>query len=215
MSNHLALNETEGSVTTPGASRPLRLRVARQVSNILSPVVVSLPTVFFVAFYRAQDIPQALLYAFIMIVFLSIGPIAYIAVGVRTGKLSDMDVSIRTQRVGPFLFTTISEMIGLLILIQLHAPKNLETLLLATALTTALLMIITLWWKISIHSSTLSGAISILVALYGPFVLASFVLVGVVSWSRIVLGRHTLAQVIAGAALSIIICIVVVGIRGI
>lgn len=215
MSNNLALDENQPSVTLPAATKPRRLRVARHVSNILSPAAVSLPTVFLVAFYRAQDIAQTLLYIFIMIVFLSIGPLAYIAIGVRTGKLSDMDVSIRAQRVGPFVFTTVSEMIGLLILIQLHAPKNLLTLLLATTLTTGLLMIITLWWKISIHSSTLSGAVSMLTVLYGPFLLASFLLVALVGWSRIALGRHTLAQVIAGALLSIVICVIIVGIRGI
>jgi membrane-associated phospholipid phosphatase len=67
--------------------------------------------------------------------------------------------------------------------------------------TLAGLMAITVKWKISVHSAVSSGAVAMLALAYGPWMLAGYVLVALVGWSRIALRDHTPAQVVAGAAL--------------
>ena len=200
---------------TPKASQSVRVRIARFVSNILSPLVVSLPFVLFVALYHAQNVLMALLYALIILFFLSFGPMVYILVGVRMGKFTDADVSLRSQRVGPFLFGITSALIGLGTLFFTHGPKNLQTLLLITIVSGFVMMIVTLWWKISIHASSLAAAATLLTALYGSIVLPIFVLLAAVCWSRVVLRRHTIGQVIAGSVVSIALTTVIVAIRGV
>ncbi len=194
---------------TPGT------RLARYVSNVLSPLVVSLPFVFFVAFYHAQNVLTALLYALVILFFLSFGPMVYILVGVRMGKFTDSDVSMRSQRVGPFLFGITSALIGLATLFFTHGPKNLQTLLLITVVSGFVMMIVTLWWKISIHASSLAAAATLLTALYGSIVLPAFILLIAVCWSRVVLRRHTVGQVIAGSLLSVTLTLLIIGIRGV
>ena len=54
-----------------------------------------------------------------------------------------------------------------------------------------------------------------LTALYGIIVLPIFVLLLLVSWSRIVLHRHTLAQVVGGSLMGIILTLVIIIIRGV
>ena len=76
-------------------------------------------------------------------------------------------------------------------------------------------MVITWWWKISIHAATLGGVLTMLTALYGIIVLPIFVLLLLVSWSRIVLHRHTLAQVVGGSLMGIILTLVIIIIRGV
>ncbi|GAC1561804.1 MAG: hypothetical protein PVS3B3_28710 [Ktedonobacteraceae bacterium] len=223
MPEYLAFDEDMQRAPTPIPSprstsitpQPMHVRIARYVSNILSPLAVSLPFVFFVALYHAQNVLMASLYALIILFFLSFGPMVYILVGVRMGKFTDPDVSMRSQRIGPFLFGIASALIGLGTLFFTHGPKNLQTLLLITIVSGFVMMIVTLWWKISIHASSLAAAATVLTALYGSIVLPVFVLLAAVCWSRVVLRRHTLGQVVAGSCVSIALTTLILALRGV
>src|SRR6266568_2991085 len=136
-------------------SHPRVVRFARFVSNILSPAVVSVPLIILVAFYHASSVASALYYALITLIFLSIGPFGYILIGVKLGKFTDIDVSKRSQRLGPFIFGLLSMFAGWGILTLMDAPSALLTTLAATAFSGAILMVITLYWKISLHASSL------------------------------------------------------------
>jgi membrane-associated phospholipid phosphatase len=216
MSDKLILGESEQIPPEPYTTpRPLHVSVARHTSNVLSPFVVSFPFILLVAFYHTSNPLHALWFAAVTLFFLSIGPMVYIVIGVLRGKLTDVDVSLRTQRFGPFLFGLCSALLGLLALMFIHSPKNLQTVLLITLLTGIIMTVITFWWKISIHASSMAGAVTMLTALYGSIVLPASLLIIAVCWSRVVLRRHTLAQVIAGSLLSIALSSIVLVIRGV
>jgi membrane-associated phospholipid phosphatase len=214
MQEHLAVDADEHIIIEPEL-KPLHVRMARHVSNILSPASISLPFIVLVSIYRSSNQLVALLYAFITLFFVCVGPLAYIVIGVRRGKLSDIDVSRRSERAGPFLFGISSVLLGLLVLLLIQGPKNLQTVLIITAVSAIVTMITTLWWKISIHASSLGGAATMLTALYGAAMLPCFFLLILVSWSRVVLRRHTILQVIAGSLVSIMLSLVILKLRGI
>jgi len=201
-------------IDAPGASAR-RMRIARYVSNILAPATISLPFILLVAFYQTQDQLSALIYAFITLFFLSVGPLLYIIIGLRLGKLSDIDVSRRTQRVGPFIFGIVSVMIGWLVLTLTNGPRNLQTVMIITVFSGIIMMVITFWWKISMHASSLGGVATMLTALYGAVMLPLFVLLVLVSWSRVALRRHTVPQVIAGSLAGIVLSLLILKIRGV
>ncbi|MEO7022564.1 MAG: hypothetical protein ABI234_20610, partial [Ktedonobacteraceae bacterium] len=195
-------------LATPLAtSKPLRVRCARAISNILSPAALSVPMILLVAFYQASSIANALIYAAITLFFLCVGPFGYVLVNVRLGKLSDVDVSKRSERVGPFIFGLLSICLGWFALVLMHGPSPLISVLMVTAISGLIMMIITLWWKISLHASSLAGAATMLTAFYGTTMLPLFGLLILVCWSRVVLRRHTTAQVIAGSLLSIVLTV--------
>jgi membrane-associated phospholipid phosphatase len=194
--------------------KPRYVRIARYVSNILSPAPVSLPVIILVSFYQTRSIVSTLIYSAITLFFLSIGPFLYIFLGVRLGRLSDMDVSKRTQRLGPFIFGLISVCLGWLVLTLIHAPDLLILVLAITAVSGFIMMLTTLWWKISIHASSLAGAATVLTVLYGTSMLPTFGLLVLVSWSRVVLRRHTVAQVVAGALVGIALTASLLRLRG-
>lgn len=205
--------ETHAEVSLSKSFKPFHVRVAHLVSIILSPVTISLPFITLVALYPHES--NALLSAVLTIFFLSFGPTIYIVAGVRSGKFTDVDVSVRSQRTGPFLFSIVSSLLGFFVLAYIHGSKNLENVLLITVISGIILMIITFWWKISMHASSLSGAITMLSILYGKFILPAFLLVLLVSWSRVVLRRHTIAQVAAGSLMSIVLSWLLLSLRGI
>ncbi|HLI04977.1 MAG TPA: phosphatase PAP2 family protein [Ktedonobacteraceae bacterium] len=190
------------------------IRIARFISNLLAPVTISLPAVVLIALYHTRDTFSALLYSALTLFFLSLGPMAYILVGMRMGKISDIDISRRHERVGPFLFGLASIALGLMALTFTNGPGTLKTLLLISAISGMLMMLITFWWKISLHASTLAGALTFLTALYGYVMLPLFTLLIMVSWSRVVLRRHTVPQVIAGAIVSIVLTSIILKLRG-
>lgn len=213
MSEHLARDESEQSL--PIVAKPIRMRLARCISTILSPVIISVPFVIAVALYHTRNIAAALTYASVTLFFLSFGPMVYIIAGVRKGKFTDLDVSVRSQRLHPFLFALSSTLLGLGVLSLIDAPKNLQTLFLITIISGFIMMIITLWWKISLHASSLASALTMLTALYGNVMLPAFMLVVLVCWSRVILRRHTLAQVVAGSVVSVVLATIVLRIRGV
>src|SRR5574340_453862 len=115
---------TDGTGERPALELPgeytKRIRFARHISNILAPSTISLPFILLVAFYHAADKLSALIYACITFFFLSVGPLLYIIIGVRLGKLSDIAVRRRAQRFGPFLFGIGSVTIGWIVLSLTH-----------------------------------------------------------------------------------------------
>jgi membrane-associated phospholipid phosphatase len=62
----------------------------------------------------------------------------------------------------------------------------------------ALLALITTAWKISIHCAVAAGSVTILALIYGPWLYLGYALVALTAWSRVELGDHTRAQVVAG-----------------
>jgi membrane-associated phospholipid phosphatase len=204
-----ALQEDEENSSV---ARPLHVRFARLVSTVLSPALVALPFIVLVAFYHHQGNP--LLSASIALFFLSVGPMIYIIFGVITGKFTDVDVSTRSQRTGPFIFGIASSFLGFATLTLTHGQKMLEIVLLLAALSGIIMMLTTFWWKISIHTSALSAAITMLSMLYGKILLPAYLLVILVGWSRVILHRHSRAQVTAGSIVGVLLTVVLLKWQG-
>ena len=215
MQEQLTDGADERTILETPAENTKRVRIAHHVSIILAPATISLPFILLVAFYQDQDKLSALLFACITLFFLSVGPLLYIIIGVRLGKLSDIDVSRRSQRVGPFIFGIVSATIGWIILSLTDGPRNLQTVMIITVFSGIIMMVITLWWKISMHASSFGGVATMLTVLYGAVMLPLFILLIFVSWSRVVLRRHTVSQVIAGSLAGIVLSLVILKIRGV
>ena len=109
----------------------------------------------------------------------------------------------------------VSVMIGWLVLTLTNGPRNLQTVMIITVFSGIVMMVITFWWKISMHASSLGGVATMLTVLYGAVMLPLFVLLVLVSWSRVVLRRHTVTQVIAGSLAGIVLSLVILKLRGV
>jgi hypothetical protein len=194
-------------------TKTFRVHCARFISTVLSPAVVVLPFIILVALYTGDA--NALLSVGLAFFFLSVGPMGYIFYGVKMGKFTDVDVSVRTQRTGPFIFGIASSLLGSFILQWMHGTHLVVVILQLIALCGFIMMITTFWWKISMHASAIAAAVTTLTMLYGKIVLPAFLLVVAVSWSRVVLHRHTRAQVIAGSIVGVVLTFGLLKVQGI
>jgi membrane-associated phospholipid phosphatase len=180
---------------------PRRLRVARLVTEVLAPapIVAVLPLV--VAWTATSTAGTAIAWGVTASLFASVLPFAVILVGVRRGRLTDHHVGIRQQRALPMLMGVASVLVGLGLLAALRAPRTLLALVAAMTVGLSVSLLVTLWWKVSVHTAVAAGAAVVLALVFGPALLAVWPLVGLIGWSRVQLGDHTPAQVLVGAAL--------------
>jgi membrane-associated phospholipid phosphatase len=180
---------------------PWRLRAARLITEVLAPapIVAVLPLV--IAWDTTATAAMAVTWGLIASLFASILPFAVIMLGVRRGRFTDHHVRIREQRALPMLMGIASVLGGLGLLVTLRAPRELLALVAAMTVGLSVSLLVTLWWKVSVHTAVAAGAVTVLALVFGPALLATWPLVGLIGWSRVQLGDHTPAQVLVGAVL--------------
>jgi hypothetical protein len=181
--------------------RPGRQSVAALVTYLLEPKNWIIVTVLGVGwrYGGASGLGWGLLAAF----FAAALPTVFITRGVRSGRWADRNVGARGPRLLVLGFILASVFTGLLVLFYGGAPRELTGYFGCMLGSVLVLALITTVWKISIHCAVASGAVTLLALMYGPWLLFGYVLVAVTAWSRVELGDHTRAQVIAGAVLGV------------
>ena len=181
-----------------GEISPKTERVANYISVIGQPVFIPIP-VFILLATKISDPVKCALVIIVSLFFVTVVPTAVtyyfsIKLGRRDGDIPD-----RTLRFKPMMLGVVSYLIGTLCLYLMDAPKVMTVLMLCYAVVTFVMTIITLYWKISIHSVGVVGPSMALAVTFWPWGLLYILLLPPIAWSRYVLKRHTPAQLIAGA----------------
>jgi membrane-associated phospholipid phosphatase len=184
---------------------PRRLRVARLVGELLSPPPILVVLALLVAWASSPTPAMAVVWGTIAAVSASVLPYALILRGVRRGRLSDKNISLRAQRIRFAAVAIASILTGLAVLAAFDAPAEMVALQASIAVGVACGWVITLWWKISVHAAIAAGAATVLLLVFGPALLVVWPLVAVIAWSRVQVGDHTPAQVLAGVALGVVV----------
>ncbi|MGW0435166.1 phosphatase PAP2 family protein [Micromonospora sp. NPDC003197] len=173
-------------------------RLARIVTEVTAPAV--LVTVLFVAvgWHSTRDRLVGLGWGLLAAIFASVIPFAFIVGGVRRGRLTDHHVGERRQRRTPLLIGLVSVAVGLVLMVALDAPRPVLALVVAGAIGLVVGVGVGHRWKLSIHTAVAAAAAVIVVLVFGPAMFVTWPVLGLVGWSRIHLGAHTIAQVVAG-----------------
>ncbi|SCX60377.1 hypothetical protein SAMN03159343_4085 [Klenkia marina] len=183
---------------------PTRVRVARVVTETTAPAILAVAGLLVVAIHSAGSGAGAAWGGFAALLVTGI-PLAYVAKGVKAGKWSDHHIAERTQRAVPLLIASASVAVAAVLLVLVNAPRDLIALVLAQLAGLVVVLVVSHWWKISIHTAVAGGFLGTLVVLFGPWALLGLPVLAAVAWSRIVLDAHTWAQVIAGGAMGALV----------
>ena len=116
-----------------------------------------------------------------------------------------MDIVSRKQRINPLVVGTLMYFMGFIVYKILGAPAIVTGLMFCFATNTLLVVMVTHFWKISIHSMGISGPIMALHIMYGGIILWAYPLIFIVALSRYILKRHTIPQIIAGIAVGLLL----------
>jgi len=182
-----------------GARQVSRQVWARRVTYWLEPKNWLLVTVVLIGWHA--DGRAGVGWGLLAALFAAVLPSVFIGYGVRRGLWGDRNVGARRPRLLVLAFITASVAAGLILLVVAGAPRLLTGYLAFMLGSVAVLALVTVVWKISIHCAVASGSVTILALSFGPLVLPLYVLVALLGWSRVALRDHTAAQVVAGAVL--------------
>lgn len=182
-------------------------RVARVVTEVTGPANTVAVVVLSVAISSAPRTPSGVIMAILATVFAAVIPFGYVVWRVKSGRLTDHHISVRTERTIPIIVGLASVAVGLTLILIAGAPSQLLALFITGVAGMVVILLVTRRWKISVHLSTFAGA-----AVIGGFTfgLSVGILIGscipLVAWSRVELEDHTWPQVAAGTLAGLIVC---------
>jgi hypothetical protein len=184
-----------------GAGQPRdRTVLARAATELLAPPNLAVAQLLLVGWHSTLG-PAGLGWGLLAATFCGLLPYGIVIAGVRRRRWTDRHLRVRQQRPVPFLAGMASVLAGLAMLLVLDAPRQLVALVVAMLTGLAATLVVTLWWKLSVHTAAAGGTVAILALTFGPALTLTVPAVALVAWSRVRLGDHTPAQTLAGAAL--------------
>ena len=176
--------------------------LARVVTEVLSPAVVVVALPLAVAWHATgHDLAATVGWGLLVAVFYSVLPMVFVVRGARRGRWDGHWVRDRAHRAVPLLACLVSALVGLAVMLLGGAPRAVVALAWSMVVTLVACLVITRWWKVSLHATVAGGAVALVVFLFGPWWLLLVLLVGLVCWSRVAVADHTVAQVLVGAVL--------------
>lgn len=132
--------------------------------------------------------------------------------------VSDLSLKVRRERFIPYTIALLSYTFLMIYYLKMNMPKWFIMMVAASIAIMVVAIIITLFWKISAHMFGAGGlvggamAISLFVENTNPYLMfiSLFLIAGMVGTSRLILRRHTLAQVNAGFLLGFLMSFIFV-----
>lgn len=191
--------------TAVPSSSVLKFRFARAVSDVLCPPVLAVPAMLLSMWLSGMNstLPFAALYFAIAVV----PPVLYVLYLVQSGQVQDFHLPERKERTKPFIASIAASLVAWGILQWLGSPALFNGVIFALIVQVALLLVITLFWQISIHTATVAGFVTFAMLatwpLLGLATIAWLPLVPLVGWSRLHLKRHTISQILIGGMVGV------------
>lgn len=174
-------------------------QLARLLSNVFHPFLVSLITLILVIYLDGAALLDAIKWTVIGFGIVIVPLTLYLVFNVRRGHYSDWSISIREQRHNIYILAGVCFVILVLTFIWAGAPAIALACLYAALPTVAMAAVINrLVTKISLHAVAMAGCAAALFWVSPPLGLL-LALAGIaVSWARMRLKHHTLAQILLG-----------------
>lgn len=192
-------------MTADGVTVGADHRFARAVTEAFAPAVLAAAMVVGFALSGAGSLRTGVGWALLAALFTAAVPYAIIWAGVRRGPLTDHHIGVREQRRGPLLLGLASCLAGIGALAGLGAPRPLTAVVVMLFTTGVVITAVNQAWKLSAHAAVAAASAETLVIAFGQWMTPLFVVVALVAWSRVRLGDHSPAQVVAGAIAGVVL----------
>ena len=148
--------------------------------------------------------PFSILLCFFCFAFFPFFSVAYF----YKKNFSDLNVSKRETRT-PLLLIAITSYSIAAIIFAVTNTKILFLLALGYTFVSLIIMVVNLFWKVSIHCAGVTGPIFSLIFVFGLTALPLSLIIGLVGWSRIKLKNHTFFQTLVGTLISLTVGVIV------
>ena len=182
------------------------------ISTLLHPLFMPILGVLFM--YNSGTYASLLPYQAKRIILLVIAvntcilPLLTIPLFVKLGLVKSLHMHHHRERIIPMGFTLIPYLFSVYFLGRLPIPGVITTFMLGAVALILISMVISIWWKISIHMLGIGGMmgfiLSFTIRLHADalaFVIMVVLASGLLAWSRLQMGVHNPPQVYGGFAI--------------
>ena len=190
------------------------LRVARITSIVFTPFSIpflAFLVLFLFSYLRIMPILYKGIVLGIVYCFTILTPTITIFLFRKINGFARHELIDRTIRYVPILLTIISYVFCLLMMRKLNIPWYMTGIIFVSLVISIICILVNLKWKLSEHMAGMGGIIGGLVSFsalfsYNPVVwLCLFILIaGILGSARIVLGHHTLGEVLSGFVVGLV-----------
>ena len=179
---------------------------ATVASLLLCPPMVWAAWVFAIAWTASADQRQAdLRFAALFVAAVCAAPIFFVTFMVHNGRISDVNLRESRERYIPYSIAIIGGLGCLAAYPQFNASPVLRVVTLVTVVKLALMLVGTLFAHISFHAAGMASVISATALIFGLDQGLLFLpLLLLVALARLVLGRHTRAQILIGTLIGLL-----------
>ena len=190
----------------------LMKKFSQIVSGVFSPLLIPSYGTILVSYLTIMRLlPLRYIWLGVGVVFMltCLIPIAGIFALYKAGFVKDAGLNERTERTVPYILTILCYLGAGFFLYRAGTPLWIDMFFAGGALAALISIIVNRWWKISAHGAAMGGLTAFVFrmaashyAIYNLEVWMSVVVIatGLVLTSRVFLNRHTLMQVLLGAA---------------
>jgi hypothetical protein len=195
--------------------------LAKTLSIIFHPLLMPLLGVVFIFYsgsyvsYLPNDVKRIIL---LVVGANTLGlPLLMMPLFIQFGIVKSLAMESNKERVMPLAFTLIPYILSVYFLIKLPIPFVIAAFMLGASLVVASCLIISYWWKISIHLVGIGGLVGFIIAfsvrLYTdvlPYLLVTIIIAGFLASARLFTKSHKPSQVYSGFILGFLIMLLVV-----
>lgn len=183
--------------------------IAHLISTIFQPLLMpiyGIMLLFVYTYFGVTYLQQFWLIITPVALFSFVIPAILIFMLYKIGVISDLSLKIRRERIYPYIITLLSYSVMIFFYYKMRMPTWFLMIMISSVAIMLVAILVTLKWKISAHMFGIGGliggamSISYFVEHSNPYYMfmGLFIIAGLVGTSRLILKRHTLAQVIAG-----------------
>lgn len=184
-------------------STNIKKSIAKGISAITHTPLVAVPVFLIICYYLIPISDDLLIIGSISIFFGGLLPLMICYLWAKKNNL-DVDIPTKEDRIYPLLKVIPSYFLGLILLYFLNAPDIITVLMACYFSITIIVLLISIYWKISLHSMGIAGLAVFMIYIFGVTgLIFSLIILPSVMWSRLYLKRHTVSQVIMGALLGL------------
>lgn len=137
----------------------------------------------------------------LLLIFQFLIPLGYLLIAFKKKKIQNLDITNKAERRIPLLITFIAYL-GSIMIVYVLGNQILLQLTILIVLLLGINSLVTLFWKVSLHMAlSISTALLVNILSHWRFPWL-FMFVPVIFWSRLVLKRHSVLQLVVGFVLN-------------
>lgn len=182
----------------------MKQAIAKWISTCGHPLL-TIPLFVTITMFATEDIGKASLVIFLIVGCIFVPLVGWLYIKSKNGTTTNFDVSDRKQRKSLFVFILPVLMLVTIILYRTGQSKTVCLSVFFGLVITFVSQLVNLRIKSSLHVSMTIYLAFLIMPLNYLTGIVVILLSGLIGWSRIVLGRHTLKEVLWGGGIGLTI----------